>query len=109
MSPRRLLLDDGDPSASRADQSAAALHDTSENSSANQQFCLGQSPAALQRVGQSAATTQKGPEMLWPISGRLFHIRYLIDRGITFVHFAAYELYFERLRSRNFCCHIVDR
>jgi hypothetical protein len=59
MSPRRLLLDDGDPSASRADQSAAALHDTSENSSANQQFCLGQSPAALQRVGQSAATTQR--------------------------------------------------
>ncbi len=39
MSPRRrLLLDDGDPSASKADQSAAALHDTSENSSANQQL-----------------------------------------------------------------------
>jgi hypothetical protein len=31
MSPRRrLLLDDGNPSASRADQSAAALHDMSE-------------------------------------------------------------------------------
>jgi hypothetical protein len=41
MSPRRrLLLDDGDPSASRADQPAAALHDMSENSSANQKlFC----------------------------------------------------------------------
>ncbi len=48
--------------------------------------CLGQSPAALQRVGQSAATTQKGPEMRWPISRRLFHIRYLADRGIPFVH-----------------------
>jgi hypothetical protein len=92
------MLDDGDPSASRADQSAAALHDMSENSSCKNWLirgrliyvkalrCLGQSPAALQKVGQSAATTQKGPEMLWPISGRLFHIRCLTDPGITFVH-----------------------
>jgi hypothetical protein len=56
MSPRRLLLDDGDPSAGRADQSAAALHDASENSSANQQR-----PAYL----------CKGPAMYWPITGSL--------------------------------------
>jgi hypothetical protein len=52
---------------------------------------------------------KKALKMRWPISGLLFHIRYLTDRSITFVPFAAYELFFERLRSRNFCCHIVDR
>ncbi len=40
MSPRRLLLDDGDPSAGRADQSAAALHDMSENSSTQSAVAL---------------------------------------------------------------------
>jgi hypothetical protein len=66
MSPRRrLLLDDGDPSASRADQSAAALHDMSENSSANQQLSCTKTEQA---DDQRPTYLCKGPAMSWPIT-----------------------------------------